>query len=87
MGQQYRRLQPHPDQPEDGKPGRAVPVADPYNLYFTPDGKNAMVMAEALNRIDFRNSHTMRLRYSMPVPCAGINHRTSPQMGASRVEL
>ena len=63
-----------PISPKTGKPGRAVPVADPYNLYFTPDGKNAMVMAEALNRIDFRNSHTMRLRYSMPVPCAGINH-------------
>jgi YVTN family beta-propeller protein len=51
-----------------------VPVADPYNLYFTPDGKNAMVMAEALGRIDFRNPRTMRLRYSMPVPCAGVNH-------------
>ena len=63
-----------PISPKTGKPGRAVPVTHPYNLYFTPDGKNAMVMAEALNRIDFLNSHTMRLRYSMPVPCAGINH-------------
>jgi DNA-binding beta-propeller fold protein YncE len=51
-----------------------VPVADPYNLYFTPDGKNAMVMAEALARIDFLNPHTMRLRHSVPVPCAGLNH-------------
>jgi YVTN family beta-propeller protein len=33
-----------------------------------------MVMAEALRRIDFRNPRTMRLRYSMPVPCAGVNH-------------
>jgi YVTN family beta-propeller protein len=63
-----------PVNPETGDPGQPVPVADPYNLYFTPDGKTAMVMAEALARIDFRNPHTMRLRYSMPVPCAGVNH-------------
>jgi DNA-binding beta-propeller fold protein YncE len=63
-----------PISPKTGRPGRPVPVADPYNLYFTPDGKNAMVMAEALARIDFRNPHTMKLRYSMPVPCAGVNH-------------
>jgi len=63
-----------PISPKTGKPGRPVPVADPYNLYFTPDGRNAMVMAEALGRIDFRNPRTMRLRYSMPVPCAGVNH-------------
>jgi YVTN family beta-propeller protein len=63
-----------PISPRTGKPGQPVPVADPYNLYFTPDGTTAMVMAEALDRIDFRNPHTMRLRSSMPVPCAGVNH-------------
>src|SRR5690348_18356925 len=41
-----------PVSPKSGEPGPPVPVADPYNLYFTPDGKNAMVMAEALSRID-----------------------------------
>ena len=63
-----------PISPKTGEPGRPVPVADPYNLYFTPDGTTAMVMAEALGRIDFRDSRTMRLRHSMPVPCAGVNH-------------
>jgi YVTN family beta-propeller protein len=63
-----------PISPKTGQPGRPVPVADPYNLYFTPDGKTAMVMAEALDRIDFRNPRTMRLRSSMPVPCLGVNH-------------
>jgi len=63
-----------PINPKTGLPGRPVPVSDPYNLYFTPDGKNAMVMAEAMGRIDFRDPRTMRLRYSMPVPCAGVNH-------------
>ena len=60
--------------PKTGRPGRPVPVADPYNLYFTPDGTTAMVMAEALARIDFRDPRAMRLRYSMPVPCTGVNH-------------
>jgi YVTN family beta-propeller protein len=63
-----------PVSPATGKPGAPVRVADPYNLYFTPDGKDALVMAEALGRIDFRDPHTMRLRSSMHVPCSGINH-------------
>lgn len=63
-----------PISPRTGRPGRPVSVADPYNLYFTPDGRYAMVMAEALDRIDFRDPATMKLRYSMPVPCAGVNH-------------
>ena len=63
-----------PISPQTGQPGQPVPVADPYNLYFTPDGHSAMVMAEALARIDFRDPRTMMLRYSMPVPCSGVNH-------------
>jgi YVTN family beta-propeller protein len=64
-----------PIDPRTGKPGRPVPVTDPYNLYFTPDGSYAMVMAEALRRIDFRDPHTMALRHSLQVPgCPGINH-------------
>jgi len=63
-----------PINPKTGKLGRPVPVSDPYNLYFTPDGTSAMVMAEALDRIDFRDPHTMALRDSMTVPCAGVNH-------------
>ena len=63
-----------PIDPTTGKPGRSVSVTDPYNLYFTPDGKHAMVMAEALQRIDFRNPRTMRLQWSLHVPCRGVNH-------------
>lgn len=63
-----------PVSPKTGRPGRLVPVADPYNLYFTPDGKTALVMAERLARIDLRDRRTMKLRYSMPMPCAGVNH-------------
>jgi YVTN family beta-propeller protein len=61
--------------PVTGKPGRTIPVDDPYNLYFTPDGRYAMVMAEQQRRIDFRDAHTMRLRHVLSVPmCAGVNH-------------
>jgi YVTN family beta-propeller protein len=63
-----------PIDPRTGQAGNPVSVADPYNLYFTPDGQYALVMAEALNRIDFRDPHTMRLRHSMDIPTAGVNH-------------
>lgn len=65
-----------PIDPKTGKPaGPAIAVDDPYNMYFTPDGKEAIVVAEALKRLDFRDAHTMKLNSSLPVPeCKGINH-------------
>lgn len=55
--------------------GRAIPVADPYNLYFTPDGRYAIVVAERLQRLDFRDAATMRLHHSLSVPaCKGVDH-------------
>lgn len=64
-----------PIDPKTGKPGPAIAVDDPYNMYFTPDGQSAIVVAEALRRLDFRNPHTMALQSSLPTPqCAGINH-------------
>ena len=47
---------------------------DPYNLYFTPNGEYAIVVAESLHRLDFRDPNTMNLKYSLPVPCDGVNH-------------
>jgi len=64
-----------PIDPRTGKPGRAIAVNDPYNMYFTPDGASAVVVAEALKRLDFRDPHTMALHWSLAAPqCAGINH-------------
>jgi DNA-binding beta-propeller fold protein YncE len=63
-----------PIDPRTGKPGRRVTVADPYNLYFTPDGRFAVVVAERLGRLDFRDPHTMALRHSLPVQCRGVDH-------------
>jgi YVTN family beta-propeller protein len=63
-----------PIDPVTGRPGRSVPVDDPYNLYFSPDGEHALVMAEARKRIDVLDAQTMKLRRSLKVPCEGVNH-------------
>jgi len=64
-----------PIDPRTGKPGRAIAVDDPYNMYFTPDGKAAIVVAEAFQRLDFRDPHSMALQESLATPgCKGINH-------------
>jgi YVTN family beta-propeller protein len=66
-----------PIDPVTGRPrGPSISVTDPYNLYFTSDGTRAMVMAEALHRVDFRDPRTFRLLKSLDVgeTCAGVNH-------------
>jgi len=64
-----------PIDPATGKPGKPIAVDDPYNMYFTPDGRSAIVVAEALKRLDFRDPQTMALQGSIAAPeCAGINH-------------
>lgn len=60
--------------PATGKPGETVHVDDPYNMYFTPDGKYAVVMAEREKRIDFRDAQTMKVVNRVPVGCEGVNH-------------
>jgi YVTN family beta-propeller protein len=54
--------------------GPNIPVADPYNMYFTIDGSEAIVVAEAQQRLDFRDPHTFDPRESVPVDCAGVDH-------------
>jgi YVTN family beta-propeller protein len=63
-----------PINPDTGKPGENVPVKDPYNLYYTPDGKFAIVVSEANQRLDFYDATTMHLHDSTPVNCRGVNH-------------
>ncbi len=63
-----------PIDPRTGKPGRPIRVEDPYNMYFTPDGRRAIVVAERLHRLDFRDPHSFRLRHALRVPCAGVDH-------------
>ena len=64
-----------PIDPLTGKPGKSIPVDDPYNMYWSPDGEYAIVVAEAYKRLDFRDPKTMEMKYSIDTPdCDGINH-------------
>jgi DNA-binding beta-propeller fold protein YncE len=60
--------------PATGRKGGSIRVDAPYNMYYTPDGKHAMVVAERLRRLDFRDPHTMKLQRSLSVPCPGVDH-------------
>ena len=60
--------------PRSGKPTGEIPVEDPYNLYFTLDGSKAIVVAERLRRLDFRDPNTWELIKSVPIPWAGADH-------------
>ena len=60
--------------PMTGQKGRTIRVLDPYNMYYTPDGRYAIVVAERLRRLDFRDAQTMRLVHSVALPCRGVDH-------------
>lgn len=63
-----------PIDPTTGLEGKPIPVDDPYNLYFTPDGRFAMVIAERLHRIDFRDAHMMKVVQAVHLDCKGVDH-------------
>ena len=54
--------------------GPDIPVDDPYNLYFTPDGAAAIVVAEAHQHLDFRDPHTFSLQQRVDLDCRGVDH-------------
>lgn len=63
-----------PIDPKTGKPLPNIPIADPYNLYFTPDGKYAVVMEERNNTIAIRDAKTLEEVKKIRTPCRGVNH-------------
>lgn len=63
-----------PIDPRTGRAGKEVEVHDPYNLYFTPNGKYAIVMASLDRELVFRDPHTMKRIRTEPVSCYGVNH-------------
>jgi DNA-binding beta-propeller fold protein YncE len=64
-----------PINPDTGKrAGPNIPVADPYNMYFTPDGRHAIVVEEAQQTLAFRNPRTFALQKALPVHCGGVDH-------------
>jgi YVTN family beta-propeller protein len=61
--------------PATGNKRETVAVKDPYNMYYTPDGKYAIVVAERIRRLDFRDPATMKLIDSLSIPeCRGVDH-------------
>ncbi|MFJ5533590.1 hypothetical protein [Streptomyces sp. NPDC093261] len=63
-----------PIDPKTGEAGNPVAVHDPYNLYFTPDGRYAIVMASRDRQLVFRDAHTMKVVKAVPATCYGVNH-------------
>ncbi len=63
-----------PIDPFTGRDGEPLRVDDPYNMYFTPDGRFAIVVAERRERLDFRDPVTMKLVQSIHTDCRGIDH-------------
>jgi DNA-binding beta-propeller fold protein YncE len=64
-----------PIDPRSARPGKPIPTLDPYNMYFTPDGRWGIIVAEAHRELDFRDAHTMALHHALATPqCAGVDH-------------
>jgi len=57
-----------------GQVGAPIAVHDPYNLYFSPNGRSAIVMASKDRQIVFRDPHSMEVQKALDVPCDGVNH-------------
>jgi DNA-binding beta-propeller fold protein YncE len=60
--------------PATGRKLGTVKVEDPYNMYYTPDGRFAIIVAERLHRLDFRDAVSLKLVESVRVPCRGVDH-------------
>ncbi|MGP4024895.1 hypothetical protein [Actinomadura sp. 3N407] len=55
--------------PHGAERGRPVKATGTSGLYFTPDGRDALVLARWPRRVDVRDPDTMRRRASVPMPC------------------
>jgi YVTN family beta-propeller protein len=72
-----------PINPDSGRrAGPNIPVADPYNMYFTPDGRHAIVVEEATQTLAFRDPHTFALQKALNVHCPGVDHMDFSADGA-----
>ncbi len=72
--------------PRTGKVTETLPIEDAYNMYFTPDGASAIVVAESRRRLEYRDPHTMKLQGTLAIPeCIGLNHADFSADGRSAV--
>jgi YVTN family beta-propeller protein len=60
--------------PRSGRVVRTIPVPDPYNLYFTPDGSVAVDVAERLRTLYLFDPETWKRIGAIRIPFAGIDH-------------
>jgi YVTN family beta-propeller protein len=60
--------------PSTGRKRGTIRVLDPYNMYYTPDGKYAIVVAEQRERLEFYDARTMKMTQGLWVPCKGVDH-------------
>jgi DNA-binding beta-propeller fold protein YncE len=64
-----------PIDPRTGLNGPRIPVDDPYNMYFTPNGSAAISVAENRRALVFYDPHTWKEQGRLHIPtCAGIDH-------------
>jgi YVTN family beta-propeller protein len=70
--------------PRTGKLHRIIHgIERPYNLYFTPDGKRAIDVAEYDNTLVFMDPHTWKPIRSVKMPCNGSDHADFGPPGTS----
>lgn len=61
--------------PHTGRQEGTVPEVRPYNLYFTPDGRHALEIAEQDSQIVVEDAHTFARQAVVSDPsCQGPNH-------------
>jgi DNA-binding beta-propeller fold protein YncE len=73
-----------PIDPNTGqRAGPNIPVDDPYNMYFTPDGRHAIVVEEAHETLTFRDPHTFAVQKKLNVHCPGVDHMDFSADGTS----
>jgi YVTN family beta-propeller protein len=64
-----------PVDPITGDPGTPVTVEDPYNLYYLPDGSEAIIVEEANRKLAFVDPHTFAGHGAKTdLACSGFNH-------------
>lgn len=61
--------------PATGKCGRTIRIKDPYNMYFTPDGRYAISVAERFKELVWYDPVTWKVHDTTKLPtCAGVDH-------------
>ncbi|MDP9479598.1 MAG: beta-propeller fold lactonase family protein [Actinomycetota bacterium] len=57
-----------------GRPKETIDAPFPYNFYYTPDGETAVVVAERIQTLEFRDPETWEMLGSVYIPWPGVDH-------------